>query len=148
MQQDNHDFFDTLPADFVPSIDDIKLVNKFIDALKNATLENDIEPLENDILEQLRSPLQEEVTITNPDHRLSIDIFLSITTAAEQTYTSVREAILRRHPESDILSFYKVKNLVTQLSGVSPIYRDMCVNSCLGFTGPFTKLEVCPYCGE
>ncbi|KAJ3911922.1 hypothetical protein F5877DRAFT_93697 [Lentinula edodes] len=141
MQQDNHDFFDTLPADFVPSIDDIKLVNKFIDALKNATLENDIEPLENDILEQLRSPLQEEVTITNPDHRLSIDIFLSITTAAEQTYTSVQEAILRRHPESDILSFYK-------LSGVSPIYRDMCANSCLGFTRPFTKLEVCPYCGE
>ncbi|KAH7872538.1 uncharacterized protein C8R40DRAFT_1162175 [Lentinula edodes] len=23
----------------------------------------------------------------------------------------------------------------------------MCFNLCLGFTGPFTKLEVCPYCG-
>ncbi|KAJ3816424.1 hypothetical protein F5880DRAFT_1494316, partial [Lentinula raphanica] len=148
-EEDPHsDFFDSLPDDFVASVSEIHITNKFIDALKKASLESELEPLDAEFIQQLRAPLQEEVTITNPDHRLSIDLFLSVTNAAEETYNSVRSAILRRYPDSDILSFYKVKNLVTSLSGVKPIYRDMCVNSCVGLTGPFSELEVCPYCGE
>ncbi|KAE9387947.1 hypothetical protein BT96DRAFT_927333 [Gymnopus androsaceus JB14] len=98
------DIFDELPDDFVASIEDIRITNKFIDALKTASLVSDVEPLDADFVENLRHPVEEEVTITNPDHRLSLDIFLAITTAAEQTYNSVRAAILRRHPESEILT--------------------------------------------
>ncbi|KAE9384944.1 hypothetical protein BT96DRAFT_982179 [Gymnopus androsaceus JB14] len=142
------DILDELPDDFVASIEDIRITNKFIDALKTASLVSDVELLDADFVENLRHPVEEEVTITNPDHRLSLDIFLAITTAAEQTYNSIRAAILCRHPESEILTFYKVKKLVTQLSGVTPIYRDMCVNSCMGFTGPFSDSEHCAHCGE
>ncbi|KAJ3831073.1 hypothetical protein F5878DRAFT_507534, partial [Lentinula raphanica] len=129
-------------------VSEINITNKFIDALKKASLESELEPLDADFIQQLRDPLQEEVTITNPDHRLSIDIFLAVTNAAEDTYNTVRSVILRRYPDSDILTFYKVKKLVVSLSGVQSVYRDMCINSCVGFTGPFSELEVCPYCGE
>ncbi|KAJ3925070.1 MAG: hypothetical protein NXY57DRAFT_1051750 [Lentinula lateritia] len=127
----SYDFLNALPSDFVPSIDDIRIANKFIDNLRDASLQN--------IIEQLRCPLAKEVKLTNPDHRLSVDIFLSITTAAEKTYNSIRSAILRRYPESEVLTYYKVKSLVRQLSGVTPVYR---------FTGPFAELDICPYCGE
>ncbi|KAJ7829601.1 hypothetical protein B0H14DRAFT_2256040, partial [Mycena olivaceomarginata] len=34
--------------------------------------------------------------------------------------------------------------------GVSPIETDMCPNSCIAYTGPFSKLDKCPYpdCSE
>ncbi|KAJ3861227.1 hypothetical protein EV359DRAFT_47618 [Lentinula novae-zelandiae] len=145
---DGGSFLNALPSDFVPSIDDIRIANKFIDNLRDASLQSELEPLDEDIIEQLRCPLAKEVELTNPDHQLSVDIFLSITTAAEKTYNSIRTAILRRYPESEVLTYHKVKGLVHQLSGVTPVYCDMCINLCIGFTGPFAELDICPYCGE
>jgi hypothetical protein len=87
-------------------------------------------------------------TLDNPDHRLSIDIYLSVTNASEATYNSVKDAILRRYPDSEILSYYKVKQLVGQLTGVVPIIHDMCINGCIGYTGPFSELEICITCGQ
>ena len=26
--------------------------------------------------------------------------------------------------------------------------HDMCINSCLAYTGPYKHLEICPECGE
>ncbi|KAG1740909.1 hypothetical protein EDB19DRAFT_1584313, partial [Suillus lakei] len=63
-------------------------------------------------------------------------------------YNLVRDATMERHPEDDILSHYCVKQAVAELSGVVPIVHDMCVNTCLAFTGPFAHLDVCPRCGE
>lgn len=55
---------------------------------------------------------------------------------------------MRRHPNSQLLSFYCVKQLVENLSGVTSIDRDMCVNSCIGYTGPYAELDSCPHCRE
>jgi len=41
-----------------------------------------------------------------------------------------------------------VKCLVAKLSGVESIIHNMCVNSCLAYTGPFLELESCPICSE
>jgi hypothetical protein len=132
---------------FIPIMEDIKIATDFVEALKAASLDNEDEPLEPDVLEQLRNPHKSILTIDNPDHRLSLDIFLSVSNASEDTYKSIREGILRRHPEDDILTYYKVKKLVRDLTGVAPIVHDMCINSCAGYTGPFANLENCPVCG-
>ena len=37
---------------------------------------------------------------------------------------------------------------MADLSGIKPIVNDMCLESCIAFTGPFSKLESCPKCSE
>ena len=43
-----------------------------------------------------------------------------------------------------MLSFYRVEKFIEQLTGITPIKRDMCVNSCIAYTGPFATLQACP----
>lgn len=138
---------DELP-EFVPIIEDVSIALKFIELLKNASLDNEEESLTTEVLDQIRGPFQEPLTLDNPDERLSLDLFLAVTNASEETYNSVRDGILRRYPDSGILTYYKVKRLVAQLTGIIPIIHDMCVNCCVGYTGPFAALDCCPECGE
>lgn len=133
---------------FEPRLDDIKIALKFADGIKEASLESKIEPLDEKIIEQIRNPPTHILSIDNLDHCLSLDIFLSVGNASEASYNSIRSALLRRYPESEILTYYKVKQLVANLSGIVPILRDMCINSCVGYTGAFVELVSCPHCGE
>ncbi|KAJ6622160.1 hypothetical protein B0H10DRAFT_2214525 [Mycena sp. CBHHK59/15] len=98
-------------------IEEFRITNKFIDALRHAHLDNP-EELNPDIIERLKNPPQYTPTL-NTDKHLSIDLFLSVSNASEETYNSVRTAVMRRHPDDDILSYYQVKKLVAELSGVS-----------------------------
>lgn len=100
------------------------------------------------MLARLRHPLEQPLDIDNPDIRLSIELFLSISNASQDTYTSARAAILRRHPNDPILSFDQAKRKVSELSGVVSIVHDMCPSSCVAYTGPYKNLETCPKCGE
>lgn len=67
---------------------------------------------------------------------------------SQETYTSVRKAILWRYPNEDIPSYHQIKKYVAELSGVCSIEHDMCVKSCIAYTGPFKELQMCPECGE
>lgn len=82
----------------------------------------------------------------DPDERFSIELFLSMTTASEETYRRVKETVERRHPNDKILSFYQVKRLLAEFSGVQPILRDACPDSCMAYTGPYASLDRCLHC--
>ena len=112
-------------ATFVPNVADLRTSLEFIDALKAATLDNG--GLDEDVLERLRNPLTEPADASDPDFRLSLDLFLSTTNASEETYNKSRAGVLRRHPDDDVLSYARVKSKIAELSGVSPIVRQMCV---------------------
>ncbi|KAF8978516.1 hypothetical protein BDQ17DRAFT_1394725 [Cyathus striatus] len=112
----------------------------FIKALENASLDNPCEQLDTDMLNTIRNPPQEQLSIKN--------LFLAMGNASEDTYNRVRNAVKRRHPDDDILSFYQVKKLVTELTGISPLTHEMCINSCMGYTGPFALNTTCHYCSE
>ena len=127
-------------------IDDLKTACEFIDGLHNASLDD--ENLPEDVLARLRHPLEHPLDIDNPDIRLSVELFLSIGNASQDTYTSARAAVLRRHPNDPILSFDQVKRKVAELSGVISIVHDMCPSSCIAYTGPYRDLETCPKCRE
>uniref|UniRef100_D8PU20 Uncharacterized protein n=2 Tax=Schizophyllum commune (strain H4-8 / FGSC 9210) TaxID=578458 RepID=D8PU20_SCHCM len=145
---DVHEDPATDPPNFQPVIDDIKIAKKYIDALKDARLDSDLEPLSDELLEQIRNPDQEILSLDNPDNRLSIDIYLAVGNASVDSYNTIRDAILRRYPSSGVLSYYKVQKLVTQLSGVTPVWHDMCIDSCMAYTGPLAELESCMFCGK
>lgn len=130
----------------VSRIETIKTTQAFITEMQSATLDNG--NLDESLLNQLRHPLKQPTNISDPDERLSLDLFLAMTNASEETYNACRNAILHRYPDSHVLSHYSVKKLVAEITGVVAVYDDMCINSCHAFTGPFAHLKSCTICGE
>ncbi|KAF8156738.1 hypothetical protein B0H34DRAFT_859431 [Crassisporium funariophilum] len=136
------------PASIHSRIGHVKLTQQFIEEIKNATLDNG--KLDRDALDRLRSPDQHPVDISDPDTRLSLDLFMDCDNASGNTYSKVRKSLVRRFPDlsDSLLSYDGVKTLVAKISGVVSVSDDMCINSCHAFTGPFAELEACHYCLE
>ena len=93
----------------------------------------------------------------DPDPRLDVTdrhfakalrIFLSTTNTSQATYDAIRSSMVECYPEDPFLSFRQVKRRVEQLTGVVPIFHDMCRDTCVGFTGPFADYDQCPICGK
>ena len=101
-------------APFVPNVADLQTSLEFIDALKAATLDNG--GLDEDVLEHLRNPLTEPADASDPDFRLSLDLFLSTTNASEETYNKARAGVLHRHlccEYTDIFPFFSLLSIVS-----------------------------------
>ncbi|EGN96875.1 hypothetical protein SERLA73DRAFT_75722 [Serpula lacrymans var. lacrymans S7.3] len=129
-------------------LEDIQIAIQFIQALKNATLNDEANKLDKDMLHRLQDPPQASLDIDDPDVLLSIETFMALSNSSQETYHLIRKAILHRYPDSKMLSYDQVKRRITKMSGVGSIVHDMCVTSCLAYTGPFASLEICPKCGE
>lgn len=129
-------------------IEHIRISQQFIEEISNATLDNG--KLDKDALARLRNPDQGPVDISDPDTRLSLDLFMACDNASRKTFTDVRESVLRRFPDlaDNLLTYDRVKRLVAKISGVVSVPDDMCINSCHAFTGPFAKRDTCYYCSE
>ncbi|KAF5386899.1 hypothetical protein D9615_001883 [Tricholomella constricta] len=132
--------------DFIPRTEDLRIALEFKRALEAASLDNgDLDAAQ---IHALRNPTQQVLTIDDRDLLLSLKLFISTSNSSNQTYTDVRADIMDHHPEDAILSHAAVKKAVAKLTGVSPIVKDMCPNSCIAYTGPYSPLESCPYCDE
>jgi len=49
---------------------------------------------------------------------------------------------------ANLLSYKNACEKLAGLTGVSPITTNMCPETCLAFTGPFSELNECPECGS
>lgn len=129
-------------------LSDIKESMVFICALDNAKIDDEFSSLSSDVISRLRNPPTSPVNINCPDLRLGLDLFISVINSPQQTYTSAREAILRRHPDDKIPTYDQVKRRIADITGVEAMEHDMCIKTCLAYTGPFADLHHCPICGE
>ena len=118
----------------------------FIEELKGATLENS--GLDNASIKRLCNLPQGSPDVDDPDFHLSLDVYLAVSNASQQMYTAVRNAILHRDPSCGMLSYAQITRHVAELSCVILIVHDMCKNSCVAYTGPFSDLNDCPECHE
>lgn len=135
------------PTATEPKIRELNITQKFIDGLLVAALDNG--GPDEDTLSRLRSPPQESLADDmDPLFRLSLDIYLAVGNASQATYAAVRVAFTRFDPEIELLSYDVIKRRIAEITGVIPLKTDMCVNTCLAFTGPFRDLDKCPECGE
>ncbi len=133
------------------SLEDLQKSLYFISLITRASLGDAYCGMEEDDIESLRDPIadpscaDEEV---NPDFHLSLDVYLACINASQDTYTRTLDAIRCQYPESQMLSYYQVLCWIWDLSGVVPIAHDMCVKSCIAYTGVFSQLVSCKFCNE
>ncbi|KAF8989522.1 hypothetical protein BDZ89DRAFT_1152279 [Hymenopellis radicata] len=127
-------------------IDEIRISQLFIKAVQEATLEEG--KLEEDTLDRLRNPIEEEVDISDRFIRLSLDIYLDTTNASVETYNDVRNSVLRCYPDAQFLSHHDVTKLVESITGIVTVADDMCINSCMSYVGPWADDPLCYYCAE
>ncbi|KAJ7587805.1 hypothetical protein C8J56DRAFT_711001, partial [Mycena floridula] len=63
--------------------------------------------------------------------------------ASESVYKGTYDANKHRYPDGKILSYDQVHRRVKKLSGILSFQQNMCINSCMVYTGPFRKPEEC-----
>lgn len=118
----------------------------FIQALRNASLDDGIE-LTGDAVHRLRNPPHESLE-PDPDTKLALSIFFTLEHSSEESYERIQCSIRDRHSDTLLPSFYHVKQVLADFSGVTSLVNDMCINSCAAFVGPYAHLHQCPKCNE
>ncbi|KAJ7362561.1 hypothetical protein DFH08DRAFT_910784 [Mycena albidolilacea] len=122
----------------------LRISLQFIEALEAACHENSMLAREDDA--RLWNPPRECLNIGDPALRQALKTFMGADSPiTEETFNAIRDAAIERHPLDDFPSFYKTKTKLAELTGICPLETDMCLNSCIAYTGPFTKLNKCPY---
>ena len=119
----------------------------FITGLQNPALDDPALGMSTEAVEHLHNPTRERPCLAlDDDMRLAIDLFLG--NPSELTYETNRTCILRRYPDCKLPTYYKIKCLVSEMTGIESLVHDMCINSCVVYTGPFVELDACPVCSE
>ncbi|KAG6887681.1 hypothetical protein C0992_011229, partial [Termitomyces sp. T32_za158] len=126
-------------------IESLCVTQEYICIIQNATLDED--KLDKETLHCLGDPIEGPIDIISPDNKLSLEIFTA-TNSSQATYNQCYAAILQHYPDSNMLTFYQVKQLIASISGVVSVLDDMCINSCYAFTGPYAELDACSICRE
>jgi hypothetical protein len=67
---------------------------------------------------------------------------------SQASYDGICQAIRRRSPKIQALSYNQVQRRLSNLTGVFPVMMDMCNRSCVAFMGPFSNLCACPLCSS
>jgi hypothetical protein len=87
------------------------------------------------------NPSQEPIVIDSLSIWHSISLYLALEHASQEVYNHIQRATKLNFTEAagvdDVLSFYNVEKIIVQYTGVESIKYDMCLKSCLAFTGPF-----------
>ncbi|KAF8340203.1 hypothetical protein F5887DRAFT_888652, partial [Amanita rubescens] len=121
----------------------LALRQKLIASIRNARLNDDMDA---NMIAALQNPPH-----TPPDidqlTKLSISLYLSMYNGSEAMYKGVMGS-LSQFNKIEIHSLHDVKKTIRKLTGVLAIETDMCINSCLAYTGPFSSLQACPHCAE
>ncbi|KAF8060904.1 hypothetical protein FPV67DRAFT_1423054, partial [Lyophyllum atratum] len=94
----------------------------------------------------LWNPPQKVLHIDDKDLLLSLKLFISTTNASDQVYINVRANIMEDDPSRQILSHAAIKKAVVELTGITAIVKDVCINSYIAYTGYFANLTACTYC--
>jgi hypothetical protein len=104
------------------------------------------------MLERLRNPPEAPIQLNDPGIRHSISTYLALENASPAANERVIKSTKQNFPDApganNCLKFQAVENLITSYTGIEPIEHNMCINSCIGFTGPFSELTKCPRCGK
>ena len=131
---------EALPKAMLPSMG---AAQEMIDGIQLACLKDDI--TNPDLLRSIHEP---DWDLPNLDLRtkLSFKMYNVLAGGSQQMYNGVRDAFAHHEPPTVLDSYYIVETKLKSITGIHKIMTDMCLNTCLAYTGPFSKLESCPIC--
>ncbi|KAG1801214.1 hypothetical protein EV424DRAFT_1436743, partial [Suillus variegatus] len=123
---------------------------EFIRALQNASLDDPCSKLNAAALHRLREPHQASLEINQPAIRFAISEYFALEHSAQDAYERIRRSAGHcfAGDANEIPSYHQIERLIAEFTGVESIEHDMCPESCVAFTGPFSHLENCPICGH
>ncbi|EJD38499.1 hypothetical protein AURDEDRAFT_30561, partial [Auricularia subglabra TFB-10046 SS5] len=130
----------------------VRTAQEFILHLQDATLDDC--PLRPDRLEALRNPPSHPLSLEDGpagrdrDLCLSLRMLVAHTLSSKETYDETCYGIRCAYPNSGVLNYDATAKKLEELSGVYVIEDDLCIDSCVAFTGPYADLLHCPKCGK
>ncbi|KAF5336584.1 hypothetical protein D9611_006636 [Ephemerocybe angulata] len=137
------------PFELASNIESIQETLGYIDELRNTSFDNS--GLPQSIIEQIRQPLEGAPTLSE-NEQFFIDLYFATFGAPESVYNKVRDAVSRRFSTEEapfeVPSLYKIRKLVQQLTGIVVVQDDMCVDSCMAFTGKHAAKKECTVCSK
>ncbi|KAG2742853.1 hypothetical protein P692DRAFT_20749478, partial [Suillus brevipes Sb2] len=130
--------------------DDLRHSLAFISQMQAASLDDEGTGLSAEAIMRLKFPPQ--FTPSLEGDRLTtaaIKLYISCS-ASDKEYERTRKIIIELQgcAPDEFPTLYQVKQIVAELTGVESIVHEMCIDSCVGFTGPFAGLTHCPECGK
>ena len=129
--------YDWSPDDIVPRLESLRISVEFIKGLEGASLDND--PVPDEVWEQLQSPPTTFPHIDD-DLRMCLGIFLETVNGSQASYDGVCRFIKQQYPDAQTSTYDQMKRRLAELTGVIPLMTDMCNDSCVAFTGPYSDL--------
>jgi hypothetical protein len=131
------------------TLESLANTQRIIEQIQSASFGDEENQWSADEFDAFLHPPNEQFCVDDPQLRLSLSIYTSLSAhSSEATYEAVRTSIKECYPDSTMLSFVQVRNRLKSLSGILPLHFDMCPNSCMAFTGTFSTLKKCQFCGE
>ncbi|KAL0057164.1 hypothetical protein AAF712_016206, partial [Marasmius tenuissimus] len=77
-------------------------------------------------------------------------MYLSHSDTSIKKYNDSIQAIQDKYPAQSkneiLLSFYCINKLVCNITGVEAVETDMCLSTCIGYSGPYELLKECLFC--
>ncbi|KAG2062347.1 hypothetical protein BDR06DRAFT_978729 [Suillus hirtellus] len=123
---------------------------EFVHLLRNASLEDLIAKLGEDVLARLHNLHQEPGDIESPGVCQSISMYLTLEHSSQHAYDWICRAITHNFAGTEgadeVLSFKAVEKFIVKYTGVESVEHDMCPESCLMFTSPYADEDNCPLC--
>ena len=133
------------------TLEELKIAQRFISALQEASLDADND-LDAAARINLQDPIREPFDLdADPHLRAGLEFFLDTTNASDETYHKIRDSTytylknlgLPDIEKNPIPSLFEIKKAVGQITGVHSMMNDMCINTCMAYTGPFAVRDTC-----
>ena len=139
-----------LEVEVEATLEELRITQLIIAAIRDATLANG--GLPDTVVERLRTVENWKLDLgEEPELLTGIEFFIDTENASEKVYANVRETYhhsLDRlgYDYNPIPSLFQLKRRISYITWVHSILHDMCPNTCIAYTGPFSDLEICPKC--
>ena len=126
------------------TLENLANMQTIIEQIQGASFSDEEKQWSTDEFEAFLHPLHEQFSLDHdPQLRLPLSIYMSLLShSSEATYNAMNRSIKQCYPDSMMLSFDQVQNRLKSISGILPLHFDMCTNSCMAFTGPFSELKL------
>lgn len=115
-------------------LEDLVHMESMISQIQGYSFDHEKSQWTEDEFDSFLNPPQELWSLDDPQLHLSFQIYLSLSThSSEATYNMIHSSIKACYPASTMLLFDQVQSQLKRITGILPLYFDMCANTCLAY---------------